>query len=246
MLREPASRGGSRMIHEDLEIGDAVGVRGPRNHFQLVGAQGYAFIAGGIGITPILAMVRSVERSGRPWQLLYGGRRRSSMAFAAELWAVGRDRIQICPEDETGLLDLEDFLATQPPGIAVYCCGPETLLTAVERVCVRLGLTLHMERFGPAVPIEHAGDSSFDIELRRSGRLLHVEAATSLLDALLADGVDIEFSCSEGTCGTCETQLLGGIPDHRDSLLTEQERAAGDVIFPCVSRCKSGPLVLDL
>ena len=168
------------------------------------------------------------------------------MAFAAELWAVGRDRIQICPEDETGLLDLEDFLATQPPGIAVYCCGPETLLTAVERVCVRLGLTLHMERFGPAVPIEHAGDSSFDIELRRSGRLLHVEAATSLLDALLADGVDIEFSCSEGTCGTCETQVLDGIPDHRDSLLTEQERAAGDVIFPCVSRCKSGPLVLDL
>jgi ferredoxin-NADP reductase len=246
VLREPASRGGSRMIHEELGIGDTVGVRGPRNHFQLVGAQGYAFIAGGIGITPILAMVRSVERSGKPWQLLYGGRRRSSMAFAAELRALGRDRIQVCPEDETGLLDLAGFLATQPPEIAVYCCGPEPLLTAVERACVRLGRGLHMERFGPAVPIEHARDSSFEVELRRSGRLLRVEAASSLLDALLADGVDVEFSCSEGTCGTCETQVLGGIPDHRDSLLTEQERAAGDVIFPCVSRCKSGPLVLDL
>jgi ferredoxin-NADP reductase len=246
VLREPASRGGSRMIHQDLGPGDTVGVRGPRNHFQLVGAQGYAFIAGGIGITPILAMIRSVEQSAMPWQLLYGGRQRSSMAFTADLQALGRERILLCPEDETGLLDLASFLENQPPGTAVYCCGPEPLLTAVEMACIRLGLTLHLERFGPALPIEHAGDSSFEVELRRSSRLLHVREGTSLLDALLADGVDIEFSCSEGTCGTCETQVLGGVPDHYDSLLTEEERAAGDVIFPCVSRCKSGPLGLDL
>jgi ferredoxin-NADP reductase len=246
VLREPASRGGSQLIHEDLGLGDTVGVRGPRNHFPLAGAPGYAFIAGGIGITPILAMIRSVEQSGQPWQLLYGGRRRSSMAFTADLQALGGEQIQICPEEETGLLDLAAFLEAQPAGTAVYCCGPEPLLTAVERVCDRIGLVLHLERFGPAAPIEHAGDSSFDVELRRSSRRLRVEEGTSLLEALLADGVDIEFSCSEGTCGTCETQVLGGIPDHHDSLLTEEERAAGDVIFPCVSRCKSGPLVLDL
>jgi ferredoxin-NADP reductase len=246
VLREPASRGGSQLIHEDLRLGDTVGVRGPRNHFQLADAPGYAFIAGGIGITPILAMIRSVEQSGQPWQLLYGGRQRSSMAFTADLQALGRERVQICPEDETGLLDLANFLETQPAGTAVYCCGPEPLLTAVERVCARLGLTLHLERFGPTVPIEHAGDSSFDVELRRSSRLLHVGEGTSLLDALLADGVNIEFSCTEGTCGTCETQVLGGVPDHHDSLLTEEEQAAGDVMFPCVSRCKSGLLVLDL
>lgn len=247
VLLEPDGRGGSRHVHERLEVGDLVPVRGPRNHFALVDAESYLFIAGGIGITPILPMIRQVEAEGKPWRLLYGGRTRSSMAFAEELAALGPDRVALRPQDEFGLLDLASYLADAGDGTAVYCCGPEPLLLAAEQACKAFPhLSLHVERFAPKEREAEGPDRPFEVELRRSGRTVQVPASVPLLDALEKAGVGMAFSCREGTCGTCETAVLEGVPDHRDSLLTDDERAANDVMFPCVSRSLSPRLVLDL
>ncbi|MGI5200240.1 PDR/VanB family oxidoreductase [Spirillospora sp. CA-108201] len=247
VLREPAGRGGSRQVHDRLAVGDEIGVRGPRNNFPLVPAPGYLFVAGGIGITPILPMIEAARAQGVPWRLLYGGRTRSSMAFTDRLLECGPVAVQIRPEDEFGLLDIVSALDAAPAGTAVYGCGPEPLLRAVEAaVAERPGLHLHLERFTPRERDPDAVDTAFEVELRRSGRVLRVAAGTSLLDTLTEAGAEIDFSCREGTCGTCETGVLDGVPDHRDSLLTDEEKAANDVIFPCVSRCLSRRLVLDL
>ncbi|MFG1858295.1 PDR/VanB family oxidoreductase [Actinomadura geliboluensis] len=247
VLRDPAGRGGSWHVHDRLAVGDEVGVRGPRNNFPLVPAPGYLFVAGGIGITPLLPMIEEARAEGVPWRLLYGGRTRSSMAFADRLLERGPASVQIRPEDEHGLLDLGSALDAAPAGTAVYGCGPEPLLRAMQAaVAERPGLHLHLERFSAVEPDPDAVDTAFEVELRRSGRVLRVPAGTSLLDTLNEAGADIVFSCREGTCGTCETGVLDGVPDHRDSLLTDEEKAANDVMFPCVSRCLSRRLVLDL
>jgi len=247
VLREPESRGGSRHVHENLRAGDPVEVRGPRNNFRLVDAGSYLFIAGGIGITPLLPMIRQVEAARKPWRLLYGGRTRASMAFTDELTRLAPDRVVLRPQDEFGLLDLGSFLSGARDGTAVYCCGPEPLIAAAEEACRALPhVSLHVERFSPRTEEPEGIDRPFEVELRRSGRVVQVPADRSLLEVLQDEGVDIAFSCQEGTCGTCETTVLDGVPDHRDSLLTEDERAANDVIFPCVSRCASRRLVLDL
>ena len=137
ILRDPDGRGSSLHVHDRLAVGDTVRVRGPRNNFPLVDSPRYLFIAGGIGITPILAMIRTAEAAGAEWRLVYGGRRRASMAFLDELARYG-DRVSIHPQDETGLLDLDSLLGTPEPDTLVYCCGPEALLAAVEQRCARL------------------------------------------------------------------------------------------------------------
>jgi len=134
VLREAESQGGSEWLHARLRPGDTLLVRGPRNHFPLVDASAYLFIAGGIGITPILPMVREIERRGHPWPLLYGGRRQNSMAFIGELQAYG-ERVRLSPEDEQGLLDLRGWIGAPRPDTAIYSCGPERLLEAVEAQC---------------------------------------------------------------------------------------------------------------
>ncbi|HEU5471073.1 MAG TPA: PDR/VanB family oxidoreductase [Actinophytocola sp.] len=241
VLREPAGRGGSAHVHDRLRPGDPVRIRGPRNNFPLVDAARYLFIAGGIGITPIVPMVAAVAARGVPWRLVYGGRRRTSMAFLPELGRYG-DRVRVLPEDETGLLPVDELLRGTGPDTAVYCCGPEPLLAAVERR--RAGRTLHVERFTP-VAATGAG-TGFEVELARSGRTLHVPADRSILDTVLAAGIPVLSSCREGTCGTCETGVLSGEPDHRDALLSPEERAAGEVMMICVSRACGARLVLDL
>ncbi|MFE8990404.1 PDR/VanB family oxidoreductase [Streptomyces collinus] len=242
VLREPAGRGGSAHVHEQLGEDAKVRVRGPRNNFRLEPAPRYRFVAGGIGITPILPMLAAAEAAGAEWTLLYGGRTRGSMAFGGELGRYG-DRVTFAPEDETGLLDLPSVLDDVPEGTLVYCCGPGPLLDAVEARCP--SGVLRVERFQPKEQ-ETGDNTAFEVELARSGRTLTVAPDVSVLDAVRAAGVEVLYSCTEGTCGTCETDVLDGEPDHRDSVLTDDERATGETMLICVSRCRGGRLVLDL
>ncbi|NJP98612.1 oxidoreductase [Nonomuraea sp. FMUSA5-5] len=242
VLREPGGRGGSAFVHDELHPGATILVRGPRNHFPLHPAPRYLFIAGGIGITPILPMVAAAEAAGAGWRLAYGGRSRASMAFVGDLR--DDDRVTVWPQDERGLLDLDALLAEAAPGTLVYCCGPAPLLAAVEERCPPD--VLHLERFTPkdAGPPVVAGP--FEVELAGSGRTLTVPPGRSILDVVEEAGVPVLSSCREGTCGTCETGVLAGAVDHRDSLLSAEERAANDVMFICVSRAAGPKLVLDL
>ncbi|MFC4494883.1 PDR/VanB family oxidoreductase [Streptomyces ovatisporus] len=247
VLREPDGRGGSRYVHDELAVGSTVRVRGPRNNFPLVEAASYLFVAGGIGITPLVPMIAEAGRRGAEWRLLYGGRTRSSMAFAGELAERAPARVRLCPEDESGLLDLDAVLAAPREDTAVYCCGPEPLLAAVEQRCTSWPAgALHTERFAPKSPRDAGRPGSFEVVLAQSGRTLAVPADRSVLEAVEEAGVPVLSSCREGTCGTCETGVLEGVPEHRDALLSEAERDTGDVMFICVSRCRGGRLVLDL
>ncbi|MFD7135550.1 PDR/VanB family oxidoreductase [Streptomyces sp. NPDC059894] len=243
VLREPSGRGGSAYVHEHMAPGDLVRVRGPRNRFALRPAPGYRFVAGGIGITPLLPMLAAAEAAGADWRLLYGGRTRGSMAFTAELARYG-DRVTLAPQDETGLPDLDSALAGLPEGTLVYCCGPGPLLDAVAERCPPGAL--YTERFRPEEGRGGGTEAGFEVELARSGRTLAVPAGVSVLDAVRAAGVEVLFSCAEGTCGTCETDVLEGTPEHRDSVLTPAEREAGETMMICVSRCRGRRLVLDL
>jgi ferredoxin-NADP reductase len=247
VLLELAGRGGSRWLHHELAVGDKVTVVGPRNHFELAPSEEYLFIAGGIGITPILPMLETVEASGAPWRLLYGGRRRESMAFLDELARFG-DRVTIAPRDEVGDLDLGAAIAQGGPGVSVYCCGPAPLLAAVEQACAHLPAgRLHVERFAAKeIAVDPAGDRPFEVALERSGLTVAVGADESIVDALDRAGVQVETSCREGICGSCETRVLAGSPIHRDSILSEEEQESGDVMMLCVGRASTPQLVLDL
>ncbi len=245
VLREPESRGGSEHVHDELKEGQQIQIRGPRNHFPLVESARYQFIAGGIGITPILCMIREAERAGADWHLLYGGRSRESMAYLPELEQYG-DRVWIQPADTDGLMDLDSVLGTPREDTAVYCCGPEPLLNAVEERCQPWPAnSLHLERFAPKALGDDVVDSEFEVEFARSGVTATVPAGTSILDVATDNGLFVLRSCSEGVCGTCETVLIEGEPEHRDSLLTDEDREQG-CFMPCVSRAKSARLVLDL
>ncbi|MFE7031735.1 PDR/VanB family oxidoreductase [Streptomyces sp. NPDC057621] len=252
VLREPGGRGGSAHVHEQLEVGGKVRVRGPRNHFALLPSPRYLFVAGGIGITPILPMLAAAEAAGADWTLLYGGRTRDSMAFSQELRPYG-GRVRVVPQDEYGLLDLAGALGGAPqPDTLVYCCGPGPLLDAVEERCAGWPSgTLHVERFQPknqdvTAAQKIVSEAEFEVVLERSGRTLTVPTDATVLDTVRAAGVEVLYSCTEGTCGTCETDVLDGAPDHRDSVLTDEERAAGETMLICVSRCLGKRLVLDL
>jgi ferredoxin-NADP reductase len=246
VLLEPTSRGGSSHVHGQLEPGHVVGLGGPRNNFPLVPAESYLFVAGGIGITPLLPMIEQAQLLGAEWRLLYGGRQRSSMAFLDELSVYG-DRVLVRPQDESGLLDLVGFLGEPRAGTTIYSCGPGPLLAAMEAASSRWpARSLHTERFVAAERGAPVRTTSFDVELRRSGCTVTVTPDVSVLEAVAAAGVEVLSSCRQGTCGTCETTVLAGQPDHRDSLLDDEEQSAGDCMYPCVSRSLSDRLVLDL
>jgi ferredoxin-NADP reductase len=247
VLREQAALGGSEYVHEGLRPGHRLQVVGPRNNFSFLPAKRYVFVAGGIGITPILAMVRVAEAEGVDWVLFYGGRRRASMAFLDELAEYG-ERVHVLPEDETGRLDLPGVLPGPEEGLLVYCCGPEGLLAALEEHTASWpeGM-LQVERF-KAKTFETPADGERPVEVvcQRSGTTISVAPEVSLLDALEGAGVAVSSSCRDGICGSCETKVLDGVPDHRDSLLSAAEQAAGASMMVCVSRAKSHRLVLDI
>jgi ferredoxin-NADP reductase len=249
VLRETESRGGSAFVHEKLGEGSRVLVRGPRNHFPLLSSPRYEFIAGGIGITPMLPMIAEAEASGADWRLSYGGRTPASMAYAERLVAAYGDRVALVPFDQHGPLDLATILGSPGADTLVYCCGPEGLLKAVEDVCAASwpAGALHLERFAAkATEAPAEGERSFELELAASGVTLQVPPDKSVFDVIQDAGVSVLGSCHEGICGTCEQVVLAGEVDHRDSVLNESERAANDAMMVCVSRCLSDRLVLDL
>jgi ferredoxin-NADP reductase len=250
VLLDPNSRGGSRYVHDNLVDGASVRVRGPRNHFSLVDSPRYLFIAGGIGITPILAMLEAAQRARNEWTLLYCGRTRASMAFAADLAEHYRERVTLWPTDERGHLDLESLLKDPQDDTLVYCCGPEGLLSAVEQQCAHWPTgTLHIERFAAKTPTTEQASAAlerFDVVCHRSGITVEVDSGASILEALEDADVPILGSCYEGVCGTCEATILEGTPAHRDSVLTEAEQTSGTVMLTCVSRSRTERLVLDL
>lgn len=247
VLREPAGRGGSAYVHDRLAPGDPVGIGGTHNHFPLAPADRYLFIAGGIGITPLLPMIHQAELMGIDWQLLYGGRTRPSMAFRDHLADTYGGRVHLRPQDEYGLLDLDTWLGRPDPGTKVYCCGPAPLLAAVEEACAGWPpYSLRTERFTAADRAEPVRQTSFEVELSRTGRTVTVTPDVSVLHAVRGAGAEVLSSCEQGTCGTCLVPVLAGTPDHRDAVLAEHERAAGDCLLPCVSRSRSDRLVLDL
>ncbi|WP_328403686.1 PDR/VanB family oxidoreductase [Streptomyces sp. NBC_00390] len=243
VLDEPASRGGSRYVHTQLRPGQTVTVSEPRNHFALEEAAGLVFVAGGIGITPLLAMARESARRGVPWRMVYGGRSRASMAFTDELAALDGE-VTLVPQDEQGHIDLDAALTGLPAGTLVYCCGPEPLLAAVEERCP--AGQLRLERFAAPVVERTGDDEAFEVECAASGLTLTVGADTSILQAAEDAGLKVDSSCRDGICGSCETRVLAGTPDHRDFLLSEAEHTANATMMICVSRCATGRLVLDL
>ncbi|MEV1018787.1 PDR/VanB family oxidoreductase [Streptomyces sp. NPDC050264] len=237
-------RGGSREVHEQLREGAEVEVRGPRNRFPLTAdAPAHLFVAGGIGITPVLPMLRAAAARGSDWKLLYGGRTRASMPFLEEVekLGAGAGRVTVVAEDTDGLPDLAAALAATAPDTAVYCCGPEGLMAAVE-AALPSGRTLHLERFAPRNSAD--GNGPFEVELRRSGKVVDVPADSTVLAAVRAELPYISYSCEQGFCGTCQQRVLEGEIDHRDELLTDAER--DDSMLICVSRARGERLVLDL
>jgi phenylpropionate dioxygenase-like ring-hydroxylating dioxygenase large terminal subunit/ferredoxin-NADP reductase len=245
VLKAADSRGGSDYVHRRIKTGQGVRVRGPRNNFALPEAPAYGFVAGGIGITPILPMVEDAQARGIPWRLLYGGRTLSSMAFT-DVLARYPEKVELVPQDTHGLPDLTGFVADAPPGAAVMACGPTGLLEALETVCGQVDhVSLHIERFVPSTKTA-LPNTEFDVTLARSGQTVRVGKDESVLDAVRRHGAAVLSSCREGTCGTCETAVLDGIPDHRDDVLTPEERERGDAMMLCVSRSATDHLVLDL
>lgn len=252
---DAASRGGSRWIHERLRCGQTLTVGAPRNHFPLNEAAPLSvFFAGGIGITPILAMIRRLEALGRPWRLHYACRDRAHAAFVPELQALaetaqaaGRDgALDLHFDAECGrVLDIAGLVAALPAASHLYACGPKGLLAAYEAATAAWPREqVHLEHFGATQAA--ATEGGYTAELKRSGRSLQVRPGETLLDRLLAEGVDVLYSCREGVCGTCEVKVLAGEPDHRDLVLSAAERATHTRMMVCCSGAKTPKLVLDL
>lgn len=250
VLNDRNGRGGSKELHEIARVGEIFNTSLPRNHFPLVDSDNYLFIAGGIGITPIFSMIQSIRKDGNiPWKLIYGGRSRTSMAFLSELSELSPSRVEIYPEDERGFMPILDTLRQARTGTAIYCCGPSGLIDAVSRYAESLELdrSLHVERFSStAQPSVVKSETSFQVTLASTGETIEISETESILDVVENIRPDVKFSCREGFCGTCETSVIDGIPDHRDTVLTTDEKDGNECMMICVSRSKTPVLVLDL
>ncbi|MDG4858282.1 PDR/VanB family oxidoreductase [Streptomyces sp. T-3] len=251
ILREQGGRGGSEEIHSTDLTGRRITVGAPVNRFPLVEAERYVFIAGGIGITPLLPMVRHLAAAAAPWSLIYGARTRAAMAYVDELTGLTGGEVTLVPQDTDGHPDLDQALKALQPGTVVYACGPEPLLREVEDRCER-GV-LHLERFGTTPDPDgtpERGDAedaaTFEVVLSRTGRTLEVPADRTLLEVVREAVPLVPYSCREGWCGTCDTGVLDGEPDHRDDVLTDAERDSNATVMLCVSRSRTRRLTLDL
>lgn len=246
VLREPEGRGGSVWMSDEVAVGDTLRVAGPRNHFEFVPEKGtrYLFLAGGIGITPIAAMMDAAAAAGVEYELHYAGRSRSTMALADDLLASHPDRVHLYPADAGARLDLTALYTDLRPFTTTYCCGPARLIEAVE--AAGAGRQVKFERFEPKQLGAPVLAEAFEVELAFSGVTVEVPPGRSILEVVEDAGVLVLSSCKEGTCGTCETPVMEGEVDHRDSILTTAEQAANDVMYICVSRAACPRLVLEL
>jgi vanillate O-demethylase ferredoxin subunit len=252
VLREPSSRGGSAGLHERVREGDLLDISAPKNHFALAeDAASHLLLAGGIGVTPMLAMAERLHALGADFELHYCTRTRSRTAFADRLaGAPFAARVQLHFDDGSAdqRLDLAALLAAPAPGRHLYVCGPQGFMDAVLGTARTHGwpaAQLHSEFFS-AAPVDTTGDRAFEVQLARSGRVVVVPAGRSVVHALADAGVPVMTSCEQGVCGTCLTRVIDGTPDHRDQYLTPEEQAACDQFLPCCSRARSERLVLDL
>lgn len=244
--KDRVSRGGSKWVHENFRVGDIVAVNGPRNNFALnETADKSVFIAGGIGITPILSMVERLGALGRAWELIYCARKRSGTAFLEALEKKPEVRFNFDEEPGGKMLDIAAVVKALPANGHLYCCGPLPMLEAFEQATKHLARDrVHVEYFTAKEPPARTG--GFKVVLAKSGREFMVPPGKTILDTLRDSGIDVAHSCTEGVCGTCETKVLDGIPDHRDLILTDTERASNKTMMICCSGSKSEKLVLDL
>lgn len=245
-VREVPGHGGASIEVRGLRVGQRVQISDPRNAFMMPlpgsgsRSERLRFIAGGIGITPILPMVRLADRLGLDWSLRYTGRHRDSLPFLEELEGFG-DRVRVLTDEGSGLPTAADLLDDVTPRTAVYACGPPPMMDLV-RAGVPERCELHIERFSP-VPVVHG--RPFELVLSGSGEVVAVGAGQSALAALRAVRPNVTFSCQQGFCGTCVQRVVSGKVEHRDHTLTGEQRALGQMLV-CVSRSANGPLVLDL
>jgi len=251
VAKDARSRGGSRHIHETLRVGDVLQIGKPRNLFPLVeDASLSVLIAGGIGITPLWSMVQRLETLGRSWVLHYAARDRSRAAYISDIKAFSEcstnGKLHVYFDNEHGGqgLDIAAVLRDIPTDAHVYCCGPQSMLDTCEAAtAARPAGTVHLERFAST---QHQGDSQeFTVVLAKSGQSFEVASDQSILDVLLENGIDVPFGCMQGACGLCETRVLDGTPEHRDSLLSAEARATGQNMLICCSRSRTPVLTLD-
>lgn len=251
VLRDANSRGGSQAMHDRIDTGSTLTISAPKNHFALVEAKRTLLFAGGIGITPILAMAETLAARGADFEIHYSARSPERAAFKERLAAThlaGQVHFHYDSGDAAQQLDLAALLAAPAADTHLYVCGPQGFIAHVLGTARTLGWAagqLHVEYFGAAA-LDTGGDRPFEVKLASSGRIVAVPAGTTALKALEAEGIAIPYSCKEGVCGTCLTRVLEGVPEHRDMYLTEEEQAANDQFTPCCSRAKTPVLVLDL
>ncbi len=245
---DPNSRGGSRYIFDDLRVGHTLSISAPRNNFPLVENAGHVVLfAGGIGITPIWCMAQELIAQGRSWKLFYSCRSRADMAFVSTLEKFGPERVVLHLDDEADgkFLDLAGAIGAAPAGAHFYCCGPNPMLNAFEAAAAgRPKPNVHVEYFTPKA--EAATSGGFWVELARSGEEYYIPEGKKILEVLYEAGIDVDYSCELGICGECVTRVISGIPEHRDSVLSEEEQAANDKVMICCAGCKSERLVLDM
>jgi ferredoxin-NADP reductase len=254
VLHDRGSRGGSRYVHQQLRVGSTIQISAPRNNFALhEDAPRSVLVSGGIGVTPIFCMLQRLVALGRPVELFYCARTRKEAAFTSAIEALAEQvpaKVQVhwhFNDERGGPPDLAALLAGRGADSHYYCCGPTPMLDAFEKTCEQLGYAnAHIERFAAVAVPQAVADSGFDVVCRKSEKTVEVPAGKSILDALIDAGLNPDHSCKEGVCGACETAVLGGEVDHHDGILSKAERAANKTMMICVSRCKRGPLVLDI
>ena len=251
VARDANTRGGSAYMHDQLRVGQVVEISKPRNNFELAQqASMSVFIAGGIGVTPFIPMIARLNELGRPWRMHYCVRSRDRAALVEEierLAASGSGALVPNYDDEAGILDLAATLASLSADAHVYCCGPTVMLDAFRAGAKNAGIPsdhVHFEYFSSEV--ESATDGGFVVALRKSGAEITVKPGQTILQALIEYGLNIPYSCEEGICGACETPVIDGVPDHRDMILSDQEKKESKTMMVCCSGSKSPRLVLDL
>jgi ferredoxin-NADP reductase len=244
--RDPASRGGSRYVHDELRVGKTLKISAPRNNFPLnEDAPHVIMFAGGIGITPIWCMVQRLEALGRSWKLYYAARSRVDMAFLTALEKMSSSQFHFDDETAGKFLDVAALVAQAPKDAHLYCCGPIPMLSAFEAATKDWPREqVHIEYFTPKAQPDKRG--GFVVELAKSGQEFVIPEGQTILQVLLDAGVDVDYSCELGICGACEQRVLAGEPEHRDAVLTEEEQASNTKVMICCAGCKSERLVLDL